>query len=148
MNLARGAGKQIIEQYVDTGKVRYAFRHFPFLGDASYLAAEAADCADEQGRFLDWHAKLAGVWETSGDQLADDRLRTYAEELGLDTVAFNDCFDSRRNEGSVVAEREEGVARGVRTTPTMFINGNVLEGERPFEEYQAAIEQSLAGAAP
>jgi protein-disulfide isomerase len=138
------AGKQIIEDYLDTGRVQYRFRHYPFLGEASYRAAEAADCADEQGKFLEWHAKLADVWEQSGDHLADDRLRAYAEELGLDTEAFNACYATRRYEGSVLAEKAEGVEAGVRTTPTMFFNSAVIEGEKTFEEYQAAIEQALA----
>jgi protein-disulfide isomerase len=148
MNVARGAGKRIIEQYVDTGKARYTFRHFPFLGDRSYRAAEAADCADEQGKFLEWHAKLAEVWEQSGDHLAGEKLRAYAEELSLGTTSFNSCLDSRHYEGSVLAEKEEGAVAGVQTTPTMFINDIAVQGEKSFEEYQTVIDEALGAKTP
>jgi protein-disulfide isomerase len=147
MNVARGAGKQIIEDYVETGKIRYVFRHFPFISDQSFRAAEAADCADAQGRFLDWHAKLADEWEKSGAFIEDDNLKSYTQELGLDTAAFNACYDERTYEGSVIAEKEGGKELGVQTTPTMFIGDEfVLEGEKTFDQSQAAIEQALANA--
>jgi protein-disulfide isomerase len=144
MSVARGAGKQIIADYVDTGKVRYTFRHFPFLDDRSYRAAEAGDCAAEQGKFLEWHRRLADAWESTGASLENDRLRAYAGELGLDVTAFDECFNSRRYEGSVLAEKEAGKAAGVRTTPTMFIDGTFLQGQKTYEEYRTAIEQALS----
>jgi protein-disulfide isomerase len=146
MSVARGAGRQIIEEYVDAGKVRYSFRHFPFLDERSYRAAEAADCAAEQGRFLDWHARLGNAWEQTGSSLEDDRLRQYAAELGLDTGAFNACLDSGKYQGSVLGEKQQGQDAGVRTTPTLFINGTAIERERTIEEYRAAIERASGGA--
>lgn len=145
MNIARGAGKQIIEQYVDTGMASYTFRHYPFISDESYLAAEASDCADAQGRFLDWHAKLAEEWEKTGAFVQEDALKSYAADLGLDTGAFNSCLEARTYEGSVLAEKQGGVDIGVETTPTMFIGDTKVQGEKTFEQYQAIIEEELAG---
>jgi protein-disulfide isomerase len=144
MSVARGAGRQIIAEYVDTGKVRYAFRHFPFLDSRSYRAAEAAECAADQGKFLEFHAMLADIWERTGASLEDDRLRDYAAAVSLDAASFDECFDSRRYGGSVLAEKEAGKDAGVRTTPTMFVNGTLIQGEKTFEEYRSAIETALA----
>ncbi len=146
MNVARGAGKQIIEEYVDTGQAYYTFRHYPFISDQSFRAAEASDCADAQGRFLDWHSKLADEWESSGAFVDGDALKSYAEEIGLDVQAFDACFDERIYEGSVRAEKAAGVDAGVETTPTMFIGETMLVGEKTYEEYQSVIEDELAAA--
>lgn len=146
--LARGAAEQIIAQYVDTGQVRYVFRHYPFLGEESYWAAEASECALEQGQFWEYHDKLFEEWRGENiGALSKPTLKRFAADMGLDAKAFNACLDSGKYEGKVLLEKvkaEEDL--GVETTPTMFINDEVVTGNQPFEVYQAIIERELSTA--
>lgn len=127
--------------------MRYLFRHYPFLGEESFLAAEASECAGEQGRFWEYHDKLFAEWkgEGSGAFLPPNLVR-YAQELGLDGEAFSACLDSGRYREKVVKEREEGERNGVTSTPTVFINGQPIKGAQSFEAYRTVIEAELAAA--
>lgn len=73
----------------------------------------------------------------------DQALKAFAAALGLDESAFNDCFDSGRYEDVVRQELAEGQERTVRSTPTIFFNGEKIEGVMPFENLQAAIQAEL-----
>ena len=72
-------------------------------------------------------------------------LKRYADLLGLDTTAFDDCLDSGRYTEELESLRAEGKAKGVTSTPTLFINGEKIVGRQSFENYQAVIERELAG---
>src|SRR3989338_542935 len=103
---ARSASPQLIEEYVNTGKVRYVFKNFPFLGDESYYAAEAAECAGDQGKFWEYHDLLFARWQGEGvGTFLPGNLKRYGGELGLDTQAFAACLDSRRKEATVLADK-------------------------------------------
>lgn len=78
------------KKYISTGKVRFIYRHFAVLGKPSELAAQAAECAGEEGKFWEYHDKLfAGAG--SPFVLTGDKLKGYAKELGLKDQAFNQC---------------------------------------------------------
>jgi len=132
---------QIISAYVDTGKVKIVFRDFPlsFHPDAQ-KAAEAAECAGEQDAYWEMHDMLY-----SNQQALDvDSLKGYASELGLNTADFNDCLDSGAMAAEVAADIAEGKSYGVEGTPASFINGVLIGGAYPFEEFQRVIEEELA----
>jgi protein-disulfide isomerase len=142
--------RQLIEQYVTTGKVRFEYYHFIVVdgnvgGSESQHAAEASECANEQGRFWDYQAMLFANQQGEGrGAFADRRLKAFAEALGLDAGEFNDCFDAHRHAGKVQADQQLGVARGVSGTPTIFVNGNRVENPLDFAELQRWIEAGLA----
>lgn len=127
------------------GKVRFEYHHFAFLGTESLMAAEASECAAEQGAFWPYHdilfANQAG--ENQG-AFSKTRLKAFAAALKLDTKAFNSCLDSRRYRQKVQAETQDGRARGVTSTPTTFVNGQKIEGALPFSQFQQLIEAELA----
>ena len=130
---------RIKEAYGD--KIRFVYRDFPLvqLHPQAVPAAIAAQCAHEQGKFWEYHDLLF-----LGDKpLSRDTYVAYADQLGLDVDEFSRCIDEERYMGEVQKDFEDGVAAGVRGTPTFFINGVPLVGAQPFENFQAVIEQEL-----
>jgi protein-disulfide isomerase len=144
---ARTTEREIERQYIATGKVRLEFRHFPFLGKESERAAEALECAGEQGKFWQYHDALfaAQAGENRG-AFSDKNLRAIADRAGLDGAALAACLDSGRYRDRVRADKLAGEAVGVEGTPTFFINGRKVGGAQPFAVFQAVIEQALAEA--
>lgn len=133
------------EAYVKTGKVRWVFRHFAFLGQESILAAQAAECAGEQGHFWPYHDKLfASQGGENRGAFSLSRLKALARQLGLKGETFDACLDSGRQAGKVRADTQEGQRQGVRATPTFFVEGKKLEGAQPYSAFGAAIEEALA----
>jgi len=139
-----GAGRQIDEQYVATGKVRFVYRNLVVIGDESYWAGEAAYCAGDQGKFWEYHDQLfaSQAGENKG-AFSKANLKRFAHELGLETGAFNTCLDGNRYSKRVRDETAEGTRRGARSTPTFFVNDQKIEGAQPFEIFRAAIEAEL-----
>ncbi len=128
-------------EYIKTGKVRFVYRHLAILGPPSVAAAQAADCAGEQGKFWEYHDKL---FASKGFfSFADGRLKQYARELGLDGAAFNQCLDSGKYAKKVEGETGTGHLLGANGTPTFFINGLRLVGAHPFETFRMIIDEKL-----
>lgn len=130
---------------MDTGQVRFAFRHFAFIGDESRWAAEAAECASEQGRFWDYYDKL--FEEQAGENVgafSRDNLKRFATDLGLDAEQFNQCLDSGKYQDKVLQETTEGQRLGVLGTPTLFVNGQLIRDGSNYQALQAAIEAALS----
>lgn len=136
---------QLKREYIDTGKVRLVFRDFPLsFHQNAALAAEAAQCAHEQGRFWEYHDRLfAGQGEWSGSANAGQVFAGYAEGLGLDGARFRECLSSKRYAAEVQKDFNDGKGYGVTGTPTFFINGVKLVGAQPFSAFQQAIEAEL-----
>ena len=132
------------ETYVKNGQVRFAYQHFAILGEHSFAAAQAAECAREQEKFWPYHDKL--FKSQGGLAFTDAKLKRYAREVGLDVGAFTQCLDSRKYRQKVEDETRLGLQLGARGTPTFFLNGRMLPGAQPFEVFQAAIEEALAKA--
>jgi protein-disulfide isomerase len=141
---AADAGHQIDEQYVEAGLVRFGYQHFAFLGPESQKAAEASECAAEQGAFWPYHDLLFGrlTGENRGSLTAAG-LRQYAAEVGLDTEAFDVCMNSGKYASVVTTETSSAQSLGVTGTPAFLVNGRPLVGAQPFEVFQQVIEAEL-----
>jgi protein-disulfide isomerase len=140
---------QLISAYVETGEARLVFRHYAFIGPESVQAANAALCAEEQGRFWDYHDILFAnqVGENQG-AFVDRRLVGFAESLGLDLEAFQSCFEESRHEQEIAQDRAAGTELGVTSTPSIVVNGQLVVSTNPgfipsFGEISAAIEAAL-----
>lgn len=132
------------ETYINNGRVRFAYQHFAILGEHSFAAAQAAECAREQEKFWPYHDKL---FESQGGlAFTNAKLKRYARELGLEVGAFTQCLDSGKYRQKVEDETRLGLRLGARGTPTFFLNGRMLPGAQPFEVFQAAIEEASARA--
>jgi protein-disulfide isomerase len=128
------------------GKIRFVYRDFPISGlhaNAS-PAAEAADCAGEQGQYWPFHDKLFN----SQLGLGPTAYLTYATNLGLDTTRFQNCLDTHKYQAAVEANYAFANNLGVQSTPTFFINGLVVVGAQPFSIFKQIIDQELAGQIP
>jgi protein-disulfide isomerase len=144
-DFATGTGRQLADSYAESGLVRFEYNNFAFIGNESIRAAEAAECANEQGQFWQYHDTLFS--NQRGENVgafSDAMLNNFAIALGLDEAAFNECFESGRYEDMVQQEQAEGEERGVSSTPTLFLNGEKLPGGLTFEQYQQLIEGVLA----
>jgi len=130
----------ILSNYGD--RVRYVYRDFPLgsIHPKAQKAAEAAQCAFEQGKFWEYHDML---YENQGElELAD--LKAYAVALGLDESAFNLCLDSDKYAHEVEKDVEDGKSYGVLGSPTFFINGRKVVGALPYATFQTIIDEELA----
>ena len=135
---------QLLDTYGD--QVRFVYRDFPLdsIHANARPAAEAANCANEQGVFWDYHDKLFSM-ELG---LSSDAYQEYASQLDLDEEAFQECIESGRYQQEVQSDFEFAANLGVRSTPTFFINGIAVVGAQPFEIFQQVIERELAGEIP
>ncbi len=131
---------QLKKDFIDTGKARYIFKDFP-LSHAHFnaqKAAEAAHCAADQGKYLEYHDKLYSNSYT-GDRWASKPaaavFKKYAADLGLDTAQFNKCLDSGVKAGIVRAGLAEGQNKGVSGTPSFFVNGRLISGAQPYHVF-------------
>lgn len=131
---------KIEENYIKTGKVKFVFRDFPLpFHPNAQKAHEAAECAREQGKFWEYHDIL--FKNTQALSVSD--LKNYANELGLDTIKFNECLDSGRKTEEVEKDLQDGQNYGVQGTPTFFINGIQIVGAQPYSVFEQIIEQEL-----
>ena len=141
---------QIIKDYVDTSKIRYEFHHYLVIdqnqgGVESRHAAEASECASEQGRFWDYHNMLYTNQkpETTSGGFADNRLKAFASALGLDSQKFNTCFDAHRYSSAVNADIAQGTQMGVAGTPTVFINGAMVSNPLNYTQIKQQLDVLL-----
>jgi protein-disulfide isomerase len=133
----------IEENYIKTGKVKFIYRDFPLnFHQYAQKAAEAAECADEQGKFWEYHDILfqkQSEWSSAGIE----KLKEYAQNFGLDIAKFNECLDSGKYTGEVQKDYSDGSNYGVTGTPTFFINGIEVVGAQPYSVFEQIIEQEL-----
>jgi protein-disulfide isomerase len=131
---------QIKSEYIDTGKVKLIYRDFPLNFHANaQKAAEAAECAEEQGKYYEMHDKLFDKGVDGGVS----SFKQYAKEIGLNIGEFDACLDSGEMANEVQKDFQDGQKAGVRGTPTFFINGQILKGAQPFEVFREVIEGKL-----
>ncbi len=130
---------QVLSTYGD--RIRFVYRHYPLPNHPNARpSAEASACAEEQGRFWEYHDRLFA----NQSQLGSDDLKRHAAELGLEAEKFNTCFDSRTYQKRVEADIDAANAAGVSGTPAFFINGRMLSGAQPFERFKSVIDEELS----
>lgn len=139
---------QIKEKYIDTGKVKFAFRHYPLnsIHPLAQLAGEATECANEQGKFWEYHDKLFAEQETWSPLAEADAITSftqYAGELNLDTAQYQSCLESHKFKKAVDDDTAAGSKVQVDGTPAFFVNGYRLTGAQPFSEFERVIEEEL-----
>ncbi|MCX6731845.1 MAG: DsbA family protein [Candidatus Parcubacteria bacterium] len=144
-NFASGAFKEIKNKYIDTGKILFIFRHFPLtsLHQNAQKAAEAAECANKQGKFFQYHDLLFSKGGANGTGLDIVSLKQYAKDLGLNQAQFNNCLDSGAAASAVTKDISDATSAGVSGTPTLFVNAEKIVGAQPFSVFEQAIEEAL-----
>lgn len=135
------------------GKLRYVSRHFPIkrVHPKALKAAEAAECAYDQGKFWEYHDILferqttAGLGSLFEHKIALDveSLKGYAVELGLDSETFERCLDAGEKAEVIQQDLRDGRRYGLRGTPTFFVNGRMLQGALPLAVFESFIDAAL-----
>lgn len=130
--------KQAREEY--RGKVRFVIRHFPLsFHPKAQPAAEASECAAEQGKFWEY----ADALFENQDSLGNDLYKKLAGDLGLNASKFNDCLTSGKYTQKIRNQMSAGAAAGVKGTPASFINGELVSGAVPYETLKTVIDSKL-----
>lgn len=131
--------RQILERY--PGKVRLVYRDFPLdsLHPLARGASEAARCANDQGKFWEYHDAVFAHFP----QASPENLKEYAAQIGLDVKKFDVCISSGVHKAAVQRDVDEGSRLGVSGTPAFFINGRLLQGAQPLEAFTRLIEEEL-----
>jgi protein-disulfide isomerase len=132
-----GIKDQVIAQYGD--QVRFVWRDFPVITPMSPKAAEAAECAHDQGRFWAYHDMIL----ERAPRIQVDDLKTYAAELSLDIDQFDQCLDSDQHRATVGQDHNAARALNLRGTPSFVVNGEVLPAPPSFNFLQQVIESKL-----
>lgn len=146
---------QLMQQYINTGKVRMVFRDLPFLGPESTAAANAAQCAEDQNKFWAYHdalytAKIGDV--NNGGSENDGYFTTavftkLASQLGLNMTTFSSCLKNSTDAAYIAQEKANAGLIGVDSTPTTFVNGvMVTAGGQSAGADATAILQAVAAA--
>ena len=135
---AHATVERVLATYGD--RIRFVYRHYPLPGHpAAKPAAEASECAKEQGKFWPFHDRLFA----NPTKLGDADLKAHAAAVGVDVAAFNACFDSHKYQAIVDEDAKDGEAVGVNGTPAFYINGRMISGAQPFEVFKKLIDDEL-----
>ena len=139
----------IIDNYIETGKANLVFMDLPFLGRDSITAAQATYCADDQGKYWEYHETLYNFQEAIDNGWASkDRLVSFAFNLDMNMDEFNDCMDSSKYAKRVKANYDESQRFGAEATPTFLIispDGAVkkITSAQPYSVFSQVIEPML-----
>lgn len=137
---ARQALPQIESKYINSGKVRLVFHHFQFIGEESIKAGEAAECAGEQGKFWEYYDTLfANQGGENAGAYSNPNLINFADQLKLDTAAFTTCLNSDKYRAQIQRDTNDGQARGVTGTPTLFINNQKVGTVITAQQFDSVI---------
>jgi len=143
----------ILEQYVDTGKVKFVFRDFPIQSSHpnAMFAAVAAECANEQDKYWQFHDELFGnqeVWNKMAFTNATKVFKEFAIRLDLNQEQYNSCLDSGKYIGEINNDLNDGRKYGITGTPGFFIGNEKIgfikvNGAQPFEVFKSVIDSQL-----
>ncbi len=135
--------ERLIRDYVDTGKIRYVYRHYPLNSHAQAVpSAEAAECvaAQDESKFFEFIDEIfhnqSDIYSNSGT--AQSKIRTIAEDMGFDMTAFDNCTASDAKLLRVEEDRNSGNALGVQVTPTFFVEEQRIG--QPGSTLQATVD--------
>jgi len=131
--------QQVLNEY--KGKVRFVYLDYPLpFHQMAMPASQAVHCAEDQGKFWEYHTNL---FEAAGD-LSKADLSKRATDLGLDSAAFEACTTANKHDSLIKSNFDDGAALGVTGTPAFFINGRVLVGAQPIEQFRDVINDELS----
>ncbi len=143
---SRTVKPQLVEEYVKTGKVRLEFNHFPLQQHApgSFLTALAAECAADQNLFWPYHDKAFQVISVEQQRGATfEKLTEFARTVGLNEQEFQACMTAQRHQSTINASLARASQLGLRFTPSVIVNGQLLENSS-YPSVKAAIDAALA----
>jgi protein-disulfide isomerase len=136
----------LLSNYIETGKVYYVFKDYPIVSPLGNLAAQAAECAGEQGDYWAMHRELflsAEAWNGTDPEAARTAFRALAAQVGLDGSALDACIAEGRYAEEVAGDAAEAQAVGFSGTPTFVVNKNIVIGGQALEVFVDLIDREL-----
>ena len=136
----------IKENFIESGKVNLVFKDFPLNGPDSLLAAEAAYCAEDQGKYWQYHDELYENWggEKTG-WITRDSLDRFANSVNLDLIKFNECLNNHKYQDRVKTLHEFGKELGIDATPSFLIFNDQkiikIRGNQPLEVFLKTFDE-------
>lgn len=143
---ARDTMPVLLEEYVETGRIRFEWRDFPVFGEESMKGAMAARAAGEQGLYWEYHdAMYADAPERGHLEITDEKIRAWAKEVGVpDMEQFTKDLDDPELRKKVDADTAEAREIGATGTPTFVLGGQIMVGAQPLEAFRDLIDEQLA----
>ncbi|MDE1842613.1 MAG: DsbA family protein [Thaumarchaeota archaeon] len=139
----------IVKNYINTGKVRMIFKDFVIIGQDSVNAAHAAHCAQEQGKFWEYHDVLYNNWagENTG-WASSNNLMSFATKMGLDSNQFSSCMSQSKYISTVQGSLSDAKGLGLTGTPDFFIISpdhsiTKIVGAQPYEVFDNLFKSKL-----
>ncbi len=139
----------ILSNYVETGKVKIIFKDFTIIGSDSVTAAHAAHCADDQGKFWEYHDILYNNWTGENNGWASsENLHRFAQNVGLDINEFSECMKSEIHKPLIAASVEDAKTLGLTGTPGFFVIGVdnqiiKIPGAQPYSVFESVFDSEL-----
>lgn len=141
--------EKILNNYVDSGKVKMIFKDFTIIGPDSITAAHAAHCADDQGKFWQYHDTLYNNWTGENNGWASsENLLAFAKNVNLDIDEFTNCMLESRHKDVIQASNDDARTLGLTGTPGFFVIGpdndiTKIGGAQPYEVFQRIFDSEL-----
>jgi len=149
-NFSTLAEPDIRKRYVNTGKVLWRFIDFPLSGHKNtWPASRAAACADEQGKFWEYHDALYQTqdqWNGEATDNPDKFLKQLGKQLGLNTTQFDQCADTKKTQAKVQAHYTLATQRNVQQTPTFVVGDQQMAGAMSYDQFAKVLDAALAKA--
>lgn len=138
---------EVYDKLVRTGKLRWIFKDYPIdqLHSNARLAAHAAACADDQGKFWQMKERIYAYqarWEFGGGQYG--KFRDYVKEVGGDPSSWDACMKAATHAGRIQATQQEGALLGVNSTPSFLINGRIYPGVQGSDAIRHTVDSLIA----
>ena len=148
-DFSMGTAERLVQDYVTTGKVYFISRS---VGDLlnnpnTQTAAVASYCAADQNMYWEYHDLIyanQGILFYGGVTYIDNYLIAFADTLSLDKNKFEDCLKDDNNHDRMLQDRKDAQSVGINATPSFLINGTMVQGNLPYEQFQAYIEGALS----
>ena len=139
---------KLLNDYINTGKVRLEYHYFPLSQHepGASTAAQAAECAADQGAFWPMHDKLFAGQNSGSAAFSAERMIQYAEDLGLDSRTFTQCLTGQNHLEAVRASLNQATSLGLNSTPSLLINGQKIDNPMDYAAVSAQIDRLLAAA--
>ena len=136
----------LVENYISAGKVKLEFHHLPLQQHepGASLAAQAAECAADQGLFWSYHDRVFQATSSGANAFFMERLIDYAVELELDEGSFTSCLTNQTHLSTVSESSQAARAAGHNSTPTVLVDGISVDNPLDYEAVSGAIDDRLS----
>ena len=141
--------KDIVKNYVDTGKVKIIFKDYNIIGEDSVIASQGAHCANDQGLFWEYHDILYSNWTGENNGWASsENLAIFAQQIGLNMNKWSECMNKGSHSQIILKSNDDARTLQLTGTPAFFIinsEGEVskLFGAQPFEVFKRIFDEQL-----